>query len=421
MNHLPFIRTLVVGLLLSAAQNSFAQTNWPEFRGPTADGHATQSILPTRISETENVAWKTPIHGKGWSSPVIWKNQVWLTTATVDGKRMSAVCADLETGKLIHDVILYENDEPDFCHPTNSYASPTPAIEANRVYVHFGKYGTCCLDTTTGKPIWNRADLECDHFRGAGSSPILFNDLLIVAFDGADQQYVIALDKHTGETVWKTDRAIDYGTDNGDFKKAYGTGAIFDVDDQPLLIYPSAIATVAYDPNSGKQKWIVYHDGMNVSARPLITNDGQVLITNGMGQMIAVDPSGSGNITDSHVKWKLSKTVCKKPSPILAEDRLYMTDDKGVLSCVNPATGKTVWQERLGGKYSASPILANGLLYFVSENGNIHVVRPGAEFDLVSQSKLGDGFMASPAVSGNRLIVRSKSNLYCIANPTESD
>ena len=244
--------------------------------------------------------------------------------------------------------------------------------------------------------------------------------MLIVAFDGADQQYVIALSKLTGETVWKTDRKIDYGTDNGDFKKAYGTGAIFEVEGNPLLIYPSAIATVAYDPENGKQKWIAYHGGMNVSARPLMTESGLVLITNGMGLMVAVEPLGTGDITNSNVKWKLSKTVAKKPSPILANGKLYMTDDKGVLSCVNPNSGEPSWQERLGGKYSASPVLANGMLYFFAENGNIHVVRPGDKFDLVANSSLGDGFMASPAVSGNRLVLRSKSDLYCITEGATS-
>ncbi len=420
MNQLPIVQAMIVCSIVFATQPCQGQSNWPEFRGPTADGHAEQSELPTQIGEKDNVAWKTPIHGKGWSSPVIWENQVWLTTATADGKKMSVVCADLQSGALVHDFTLYENGEPDFCHPTNSYASPTPAIEAGRVYVHFGKYGTCCIDTATGKPIWNRTNLECDHFRGAGSSPILFNDLLIVAFDGADQQYVIALSKLTGETVWKTDRKIDYGTDNGDFKKAYGTGAIFEVEGNPLLIYPSAIATVAYDPENGKQKWIAYHGGMNVSARPLMTESGLVLITNGMGLMVAVEPLGTGDITNSNVKWKLSKTVAKKPSPILANGKLYMTDDKGVLSCVNPNSGEPSWQERLGGKYSASPVLANGMLYFFAENGNIHVVRPGDKFDLVANSSLGDGFMASPAVSGNRLVLRSKSDLYCITEGATS-
>ena len=201
MNQLPIVQAMIVCSIVFATQPCQGQSNWPEFRGPTADGHAEQSELPTQIGEKDNVAWKTPIHGKGWSSPVIWENQVWLTTATADGKKMSVVCADLQSGALVHDFTLYENGEPDFCHPTNSYASPTPAIEAGRVYVHFGKYGTCCIDTATGKPIWNRTNLECDHFRGAGSSPILFRRAASKKLPETD----VGLFKQFAQTfIWKS-------------------------------------------------------------------------------------------------------------------------------------------------------------------------------------------------------------------------
>ncbi len=223
-----------------AGQDDLPIRNWPEFRGPTADGHASQSELPVEFGEDKNVQWKVAIHGKGWSSPVIWGEQVWLTTATEDGTRMSVICVELATGKVLHDFVLYENETPDFCHPTNSYASPTPAIEDGRLYVHFGKYGTACIDTQTAEVIWSRTDFECDHYRGPASSPILFAGLLIVAFDGYDQQYVVALDKTTGQTRWKRDRNIEYAKDNGDWKKAYGTGSIFEVNGKPLLVYPSA-------------------------------------------------------------------------------------------------------------------------------------------------------------------------------------
>ena len=173
------------GLLAAAAGET-----WPEFRGPTGDGHAAGRGLPVTWSETENVAWKTAIPERGWSSPVIWHQQIWLTTATPDGTAMFAVCVDRETGKIVHQIKVFDTPNPEHIAVVNSYASPTPAIEAGRVYAHFGTYGTACLDTATGQIVWTRRDLNCDHHEGPGSSPILFENLLIVHVDGRDVQYV---------------------------------------------------------------------------------------------------------------------------------------------------------------------------------------------------------------------------------------
>ncbi len=409
----------VLGVWLSMSCEG-QQTQWPEFRGPTADGHAAAGKLPTHIDEAAHVRWKTPIHGKGWSSPVIWGEQIWLTTATPDGKKMSVVCVALKTGQVVHDFVLYEHENPDFCHPTNSYASPTPAIEEGRVYVHFGKYGTACINTETGQVIWSRRDLECDHFRGPASSPLLFENLLIVPFDGADQQYVMAFDKRNGRTVWKAQRNIDYGTENGDLKKAYGTAVIVNVHGEPLLISSSAVATEAFRPLDGERVWILYHGGMNASSRPILAGNGLIIITNGMGQMVAVRPQGKGDITNTNIAWRLSKAVARKSSQLFVDRRLYMVDDKGVISCVNPENGEFVWQERVGGTFAASPIFADGKIYFFSEEGKIYVVAPGDQFKLLAESKLGDGFKASAAISGNEMILRSISDLYCVEEPRAS-
>lgn len=408
-------RILLAVVFLFAISNALthAQQNWPEFRGPTADGHADDAKLPVEFDESK-ISWEIPIHGKGWSSPVIWNDQVWLTTATEDGKKMSAICVDLESGKKLHDNVVFENEDPAFCHPTNSYASSTPAIEDGRLYVHFGSYGTACVDTQTAKILWQRRDLPCDHFRGPASSPLLFKNMLIVAFDGSDFQYVVALNKETGETIWKKDRDIDYDTDNGDLKKAYGTGAIFEIDDKPLLIYPSAVATIAYDPMSGNQHWIVYHEGMNASARPLMTDDGMLIISNGMGKIVAVNPKGEGNISKTNIAWWSKITMPCKSSPILVDGKMYAHEDKGIMSCTDPTSGEIIWKQRVGGTYAASPIFANGKLYCFSGQGKIHVLTPGDKFNLMNEAELGDGFNASPAVSGNRLILRSISKLYCL-------
>lgn len=392
-----------------------ADENWPEFRGPHGDGHSDATQLPVTWSETENVKWKTPIHGKGWSSPVIWGNQIWMNTATVDGKELFAVCVDRTDGKIVHDVKVFDVEKPEFCHAMNSYASCTPAIEAGRVYVHFGTYGTACLDTATGATRWARRDLKCDHFRGPASSPILYGNLLIMHFDGFDVQYIVALDKSTGKTVWKQDRAIDWKATDGDAKKAYATPLVIEVGGQPQLISPFAEATIAYDPRTGKEIWRVHHGGMNVSVRPLFGN-GLVILNTAAGgdKMLAVRPNGHGDVTATHIAWKNGEASPTRPSQLLIGDLLFMINDSGVASCLEAKTGKRIWQQRMEGKYSASPLYADGRIYFFSEEGLTPVIEPAREFKELAVNKLDEGFMASPAVAGQALFLRTRTHLYRI-------
>lgn len=408
------MRLSVALLLWLIAASLVDAENWPEFRGPTGDGQAPVTAdLPIAIDESV-VRWEIPIHGKGWSSPVVWNDQIWLTTATEDGRQMSVVCVDRDSGKIIHDKVLIESNDPAFCHEMNSYATPTPVVEQGRVYVHFGSYLTACLNMENAAVIWQRKDLECDHFRGPASSPILFDGKLYVAYDGYDVQYVVALDKQTGDTIWKRDREIDYGTDNGDLKKAYCTGQVIEVDGRPQLVYPSAVATIAYDPASGDPIWTVYHDGMNASARPLYGN-GLVFITNGMGSMVAVRPDGKGDVTQTHIAWSDRKGVAKKSSQLMIDGLFYMISDDGVVSCRRPEEGEIVWQRRVGGAFAASPIFAGGRIYLFSIGGTILTLAPGTEYQPLAETELGDGFMASPAVVGDEMILRSKSRLYLVA------
>jgi outer membrane protein assembly factor BamB len=414
------MRALLIGILLHVATGPMtAGDAWPEFRGPHGDGHADASVLPLHWSETLNIQWKTPIHDKGWSSPVIWGGQIWMTTARADGKEMFAVCVDRETGKILVDRKLLEVDKPGFCPPLNSYASPTPVIEPGRVYLHFGSYGTFCFDTESGKSIWSRRDLPCDHWRAPGSSMIRYGELLIVNFDGFDHQYVIALDKTTGRTVWKKDRNIDYGTDNGDLKKAFGTPTVVEAAGRPQLISPSAVATLAYDARTGEELWKVYHGGMNVSARPL-AGLGKLFISSGeMGKfkLFAVRPDGQGDVTATHVDWNCTKGVPSRPSLMLVEGRLYMANEAGLASCIEARTGQLLWQQRVGGEFSASPIYANGRIYFFDQDGLTQVIAPGPAPKVVAVNRLDDGCMASPAVAGDALFVRTKTHLYRIQQP----
>jgi outer membrane protein assembly factor BamB len=404
----------LIPLIVLAATTIRAQENWPEYRGPTGDGQAPNADLPVEIDEKTHVRWKTPIHGKGWSSPVVWGQQIWLTTATPDGKVQSALCVDLDSGKVLRDMVIYENEKPDFCHPMNSYASCTPVIEEGRIYIHFGTYGTVCLDTKTGDRIWDRRDLKCNHFRGPASSPIVHDGMLVVAFDGFDYQYVVSLDTKTGKTVWKKDRNIKYGTTNGDLKKAYCTATVIEVDGQSQVICPSAMATIAYEPKTGEQLWMAYHGGMNASARPLF-GQGLLFITNGMGGMVAVRPDGRGDVTKTHLAWNIKKSVAKKSSQIMVDGLLYMVSDNGIISCLEPKTAKPLWQERYGGEFAASPICAGGKIYFFGRTGKISVIEPGREYKLLAENQLGDGYMASPAIVGDKMILRSKTHLYCVS------
>jgi outer membrane protein assembly factor BamB len=284
------------------------------------------------------------------------------------------------------------------------------------VYVHFGTYGTACLDTATGKKLWERRDLNCNHHRGPGSSPILYDDLLIVNFDGFDVQYVVALDKKTGKTVWKKDRNITYDRDDGDIKKAYGTPTVVTVEGKPQVVSPSAGATIAYDPRSGDELWRISHGGMNASAPP-VYQDGQVFICTSDGgfRLLAARPNGRGDVTKTNVDWKYNKAVPSRSSPLLIGDKLVMINEQGILSCLTAKTGQPVWQERVGGQYIASPLYADGKLYLFGQEENSLVGEPGSKgWKLLATNKLDGGCMATPAIAGKALFIRTKTHLYRI-------
>jgi outer membrane protein assembly factor BamB len=414
--------THALSIVLAAA--ALLGLQWPEFRGPDGRGHATASGLPLSWSETEHVRWKTAIHGRAWSSPVVLNGQVWVTTATEDGRQLFAVAVDQATGKVLYDLKLFDVETPQYAHPFNTYASPTPTVEAGRVYVTFGSPGTAAIDTATGKVLWTRRDLECNHYRGAGSSPIIFRDLLLLHYDGSDVQYVVGLDKRTGKTIWRTRRSIDFqdlGPDGqpmaeGDMRKAFATPQIITVGGQPLMISMGAKATYAYDPLTGKERWRVEErTNHSASTRP-VSAFGLVFLPTGFpkGELLAVRPDGHGDVTKTHVAWRLTRGVPNKPSVLLVGDLLFMTTDAGVASAVDAKTGAVVWTGRIGGTHSASPVYADGRVYFFSEDGKVIVVEAGRSFRILAENQIGDGFMASPAIDGKAFYLRSKTHLYRI-------
>lgn len=427
-------RLSLSALALAVSSLSFAADPWPGFRGPTADGHAAGKNVATKWGEKENVAWKAAVHGKGWSSPVVLGDQVWVTTADevldpappakkggppvnpVKEASYFAVCADRKTGKIIHDIKLRTEQNPAYCHPFNSYASPTPFVEEGRLYAHFGSHGTFCVDTGSGKVLWERLDLKCDHFRGPGSSAAVYGDLLYLVLDGADLQYVVALDKRTGKTVWKADRNTKYSNDNGDYKKAYGTPALFTVGGAQWLVCPSSECTMAYDPKTGAELWRLTHGGMNGAARPLLAN-GLLYLTSGHnGRLLALKPEGlSGPVPKEAVAWQAVKGVPSRPSLLVVGERLFMVSDTGIATCLEAATGKTVWSERLDGEFSSSPVYANGNVYFCNQIGKTFVVSADEDsYTLLAENRLDGGFMASPAIAGDELFLRTKTHLYAI-------
>ena len=407
-----------VPLLLLTALLSASVTradNWPGFRGPTGDGHSTAKGVPTTFSETENVRWKVPIHDKGWSSPVVWGDQVWVTTAKEDGSQMYAVCVDLKTGKSVHDLPLFTPEKaklPDL-RKYNSYASCTPFLEDGRGYFHFGTYGTVCLDTKTGKPVWERTDIRVDHWRGPASSPVVWGKLLFLTFDGHDRQYITALNKETGKTVWEKERDIKYKTTDGDFKKGFSTPQVITADGKPQLVSSAAEATLAYNPETGNEIWKVYHGGMNEACRPVYAH-GLVYLTAGhVRTLLAVKP-GTGDVTANGVAWAFKKDGPTRPSPVAVKDHLYFANDEGVAFCLNAKTGEQVWKERLADKCTASPVLADGNLIFCCETGKVEVIAADPKFNRVAVNTLGDGCKASPAAVGDALLIRTFTHLYCV-------
>lgn len=405
---------LILALTAAAASASPGE-NWPELRGPHRDGHSSATRLPLTWSETNNIAWKTPIHDLGWSSPVIWGDQIWLTTATEDGKKLYAIGVNSATGKILRDIKVFDNDAPEHVASLNSYASPTPAIEPGRVYVHYGTYGTACLDTGTGKILWSRRDLKCDHHEGPGASVMLHENLLCFNVDGRDVQYVIALDKKTGKTVWKTNRSVDYSPFSPNLRKGYSTPIVIEVAGRQELFSPGGKGMMAYDPRTGEELWKVRYNGWSVVPRPLFGQGLLFAVTDyEQPELWAVRPDGKGDVSDTHVAWKITKDVPRRSSFLLVDDLLDMVSDEGVVTCLEAKTGNPVWHERIKGRYSASPIYGAGRIYFFSEKNLTTVIAPGHEFKLLAENQLDERVMASPAVSGDAIILRSRTHLYRI-------
>lgn len=412
-----FRQIVRISLLVCVVAPLHAADEWPQFRGPDGQGHTDATGLPLNWSENENVAWKTSIAGRGWSSPIVSDHHIWLTTAIDDQRSLRAIAVDRDNGEIVCDIEVFQCDSLPSINGKNTYASPTPIIESGRLYVHFGALGTACLDAGDGRVLWTNHELTLDHKEGPGSSPVLCGELLIVNCDGVDAQYVAALDKQTGKVVWRRDRP---GPLNpvADFRKAYCTPLVIDADGRQEVISPGASRVVAYDPTSGDELWSVRYAGFSNVPRPVFAK-GLVLVDTGymQPQLWAIKPGGHGDVTASNVAWRCTKNAPANPSPVALGNEVYMVSDSGIASCLDATSGKVLWHDRLGGNYSASPLAGDGRIYFTSEEGVTTVVAASRKFERLATNSLSGRVLASAAVSGRDLILRTDSHLYRISAP----
>jgi len=410
------VKTLLVLLLIAGASVLAQAEDWPQFRGPTGQGYATERGLPLEWSETKNIIWKTPVPGLGWSSPTVANGRVWLTTVVESKERRGRVSAslralafDIATGRELVNVEVFRLDDAGYVNPKNSRASPTPIVEGDRVFVHFGAEGTAAL-STSGEILWT-THLRYESQHGNGGSPTLYRDLLIINCDGnGGDAYVVALDTASGKPRWKTARRRPAD-------QAYSTPLVITVGQEDQLVSVGAYRAAAYEPLTGQEIWRVsYGDGFSNVPRPVF-GQGLVFIATGFQTpaLMAVRPDGKGDVTRTHVAWTITRGAPYTPSPLLVGNDLYYVSDTGVLSLADAASGQIVWQQRLGGNYSASPVFVDGRIYFQSEEGMTTVIAPGREFRRLASNRLDGATLASMAVSGGSFFIRSDSHLYRIA------
>jgi outer membrane protein assembly factor BamB len=432
-------------LLLLGALLANAAESWPEFRGPTGQGHAAAAKLPTEWSETKNIQWKTPLPGKGWSSPVAADGVIWLTAAidsplTEEQKKeklksntgdqplnvaghvdLYVLGIDQQTGKLLHQVKVLGVDDPQWIHTLNSYASPTPVLENGKLYCHFGALGNVCFDTKSLQNVWTNSELQIMHENGPGSTPVIWGGLMIFHCDGSDIQYIAALDKQTGKIAWKTPRTGEMHN-NPQLKKAYGTPLIVRQTEgnttREILLSPAANWLYAYDPATGRELWKLNYGtlGFSIVPRPVMGNGLFYLCTTYMkSELLAVKlPALNEAAAEPVIAWRHKKSVPNIPSPLLVGDEIYFVHDNGVATCLDAASGKEAWSERLGGKYCSSPVYADGKIYLSSREGQTLVIKPGKKFEKLATNSLDGEIMASSMVLDNSLFIRTDKALYRI-------
>ena len=434
---------VTVALLSTALMGKHAAAealpSWSQWRGPAGQGHAPAAKdLPRVWSESENIAWKTPVEGKGWSSPVLDRGRIWLTTAVetplseaekaerlakvenssslqVSGPvSLRAVCLDAATGKRLHDIELFRQSQPDPIHSLNSYASPSPILDGGRLYCHFGTNGTAAVDAATGAILWSHTLQKIKHENGAGGTPVLFGNRLIFDCDGSDQQYIVALDTATGEVAWKTERSGERNPEP-QLKKAYGSPIVTEVDGRTVLLSTGADWLYAYDPTDGRELWKQAYGvlGFSIVPRPIVGHGMAFISTSFMQpELLAVKlPTGDAL---PEIAWRVKKSVPNIPSPILVGDEIVMVSDKGVATCLDADSGEVRFSERLGGNFCSSPLYADGRIWVGNREGQTFILTPGKEFHVEATNQLDGEIMATPIAVGPALFLRTDKAVYRI-------
>ena len=404
--------------LIGSVGTTLDAQDWAVFRGPDGDGVSNYENLPVQWAADKNVAWSVTV-AEGWSSPVVSEGQVFLTSAVVqdaDAEKskydLIVAAYDLDTGKLTWQTKVFVQPETaPRIHQKNSHASPTPIIHDQRLYVHFGHQGTACL-TLDGEMVWKTVSVEYKPVHGNGGTPIIVNDTLVFSVDGAATTKVIALSLVDGSPRWTFDRES-----NAPRKFSFSTPALIEVNGSQQIVSPGSDVVHGLDAKTGEMIWKVTYDGYSVIPKPVLYNGLLYVCTSYNTPWIyCIDPSGKGDVTETHVKWSHQKQVPHTPSIIVRDDLIYMVSDRGIGSCLDAQTGEVVWQERIGGNYSASPIYTNGLIYLQSEQGDATVIEASRDFKVVSKNTFGERTLASYGVANGTLLIRTAEKLYCVRN-----
>ena len=417
---------IFVAFLINSAQADSQDKNWTHFRGTNLNGIAVAENIPLKLDES-NIKWKIKIHDSGYSSPVVYNNQIWVTTATSDGKELYAVCIDFQTGAIIYDIKVFTPEEVEGKHPINTYASPTPCIEKGFVYVHYGSIGTACINTENGTIVWKRNDFKCRHVQGPGSSPIIYKNLLILHFEGVDVRYIVALDKSNGNLIWKTDRPEEPFKPLPEIgRKAYITPLIINVKGQDMLISNSSAVCIAYEPLTGKEIWRVVGGAESTIAMPF--SEKGILywytgfMVDGAGvkytDLLAVNPDGKGDITSTNIIWKKRAELADNQAltPVIKNGLIYTITTRNIMMCIDAATGADIWSTHVTSNFSASPIYVNGNIWFFSVKGDVLIIKEGRKYELVAQNKMDSGIWATPAFLRESIIMRTQNYLYRIGH-----
>jgi outer membrane protein assembly factor BamB len=399
-------------------------TNWTHFRGTYSNGLAETDNIPFQWDDSV-IKWKREIHDKGHSSPVVFDDQIWLTTAKADGKELYAVCLNFKTGEIIYDIKVFTPDEAEKKHQLNTYATPTPCIEKGFVYVHYGNAGTACINTSNGSIVWKNSEFKCKFVQGPASSPVIYRNLLILHFEGVDVRYIVALDKSNGKLVWKSNRPDDlYAPLTEIGRKAFSTPIVISVKGRDMMISNGSAVCIAYDPNDGKEIWRVVDGAESTIAMPFTENGVVYWYTGYMvaddntkyTELLAVNPDGKGDITSTNIIWKKRDGLAQNQmlTPVIKDGLIYTVNTRNIMMCIDAETGEEVWSKHMTSNFNASPLFINGNIWFFTVKGEVLVLKAGRKYEVVAQNRLDSGIWATPAVLRNSMIIRTENYLIRI-------